>query len=81
MSIETIFDGIGTEIVSTLIGLILGALGGGFAGYHIGVKITNKQKQKANNNANQVQIGSITNITNESGENKDERRKDTEGRR
>lgn len=81
MSIETIFDGIGTEIVSTVIGLILGALGGGFAGYHIGVKITNKQKQKANNNANQVQIGSITNITNESGENKDERRKDTEGRR
>lgn len=57
---EWIFDGIGTELVSALIGLLVG----GVAGYGIGVAITNnkiKQKQKAGDNANQVQIGQVNN--------------------
>lgn len=57
---EWIFDGIGTEIISALIGLLIG----GGAGYGIGVAITNnkiKQKQKARDNANQIQIGQVNN--------------------
>lgn len=59
-----IFDGIGTEIVCIIVSLIIGAVGGGAVGYKIGVKNSNKQIQKAKNNANQQQIGSI-NIHNE----------------
>ena len=50
-----IFDGIGTAIVTLIIGLVTG----GAVGYRIGIKkkkITN-QKQKAGNNARQLQIG------------------------
>lgn len=57
--LEWIFDGIGSELISVLIGL---AIGGG-AGYYIGVKTTNKikQKQKAGGNAKQEQVGQVNN--------------------
>lgn len=46
------FDGIGTELVS----LLIGALTGGFAGYRIGIRHKSKQMQKAESNATQVQV-------------------------
>ena len=52
---EWIFDGIGTAFVSAIVGLIIGGVGG----YYIGVRKTNKMKQKAGNHANQTQIGEI----------------------
>ena len=61
-NVEWIFDGLGTEIIVGLISLIIGALGGGFAGYKIGVKNKVKQKQKARDNANQNQVGTINMI-------------------
>ena len=54
---EWIFDGIGTEIISAIIGLVIGGLGG----YKIGIRNRNKQIQKSGNNSNLFQIGSITN--------------------
>ena len=54
---EWIFDGIGTTIVSGIFGMIIG----GGAGYYIGMQTSIKQKQKAKNNANQVQIGQVNN--------------------
>ncbi len=53
--IKWIFSGIGTEILSSIIGLIVGA----FAGYRYGVHNSIKQSQKAGNNSKQTQIGSI----------------------
>jgi hypothetical protein len=51
---EWIFDGIGTAIVT----LILGILTGGAVGYKIGInKNKVKQKQKAGDNSSQIQIG------------------------
>ena len=70
-NLEWVFDGIGTEIIVGLISLIIGALGGGFAGYKIGVKNKIKQKQKAGDNAKQSQIGAI-NIVSTKEEKKDE---------
>ena len=55
-NLEWIFDGIGTELIS----LIIGSLVGGFAGYKIGVKNKVKQRQNAKDFANQTQIGSVT---------------------
>lgn len=52
---EWIFDGIGTAFVSAIVGLIIGSIGG----YSIGVRKTNKMKQKAGDDANQTQIGEI----------------------
>lgn len=52
---EWIFDGIGTAIVSGLIGM---GIGGGI-GYYTGMRVTIKQKQKARDNAQQSQIGQI----------------------
>lgn len=52
---EWVFNGIGSDIISAIIGLIIGGIGG----YYLGVKKTNKMKQKAGNNANQTQIGEI----------------------
>ena len=50
---EWIFDGIGTAIISAILGLLIG----GVAGYRIGVKkSTIKQNQKAGDNAHQTQI-------------------------
>jgi hypothetical protein len=54
------FDGIGTEIISILIGLVIGAGTGGAIGYRIGVgKNTLTQKQKGGNGSVQSQIGGI----------------------
>lgn len=52
---EWIFNGIGTEIISVIIGLFIGGVGG----YSIGIRKTNNMKQKAKNNANQTQVGEI----------------------
>ena len=52
---EWIFDGIGTEIISAVIGLLIGGVGG----YSIAIRKTNNMKQKAKNNANQTQVGEI----------------------
>ena len=52
---EWIFDGIGTELIS----LLIGAVFGGAAGYRIGSKNKIKQKQKAGDNSKQIQIGSV----------------------
>ena len=52
--IQWIFEGIGTAIISALLGLLVGS----FAGYRIGYKKASiKQKQIANDNSTQVQIG------------------------
>lgn len=63
MNVEWIFDGIGTEIVS----LILGAGIGGFIGFKIGVnrKIT-KQVQKGGRGTKQTQISGSTQVNHES---------------
>lgn len=52
---EWFFDGIGTALIT----LILGLLTGGAVGYRIGIKKTNKvnQKQIAKDNASQIQVG------------------------
>jgi len=55
---EWFFDGLGTELVSMLVGLFLGAGAGGVAGYKIGIdKSVLKQNQKAGTNSKQKQIG------------------------
>jgi hypothetical protein len=52
---EWIFDGLGTAIIT----LIIGFFTGGTIGYRIGINKKNKitQKQNAKDNASQVQIG------------------------
>ena len=60
-NLEWILDGIGTELIGTVIGLVIGAFGGGAVGYKIGSKNRIKQKQKARDNAKQIQIGSVNN--------------------
>ena len=51
---EWIFDGIGTTILSSVLSLLLG----GGIGYRVGInKNKVKQKQKAGDHANQIQIG------------------------
>ena len=54
---EWIFDGIGTEMIS----LIIGLLGGGIIGYRIGIKSKISQCQKGKDNVTQTQIGNIVN--------------------
>lgn len=54
-NLEWIFDSIGTELIS----LIIGAVFGGTAGYKIGSKNKIKQKQNAGDNSKQIQIGSV----------------------
>ena len=56
---EWMFDGIGTELISTVIGLLIGAFGGGAVGYKIGSKNKIKQNQNAGDNSKQIQIGSV----------------------
>lgn len=52
--IRWLFDGIGTEIISAILGLLVGS----YAGYKVGYKKGKiKQYQKAGNNASQIQIG------------------------
>ncbi len=52
---EWFFDGIGTAIIT----LIIGLLTGGAVGYRVGIKKTNRvnQKQTAKDNASQIQVG------------------------
>jgi hypothetical protein len=52
---EWIFDGIGTQIVSLVIGLI----GGGAIGYRVGINANISQHQKAGDKVSQIQIGNI----------------------
>lgn len=54
---DWIFSGIGTEIISVIIGIIIGGVGG----YRIGVRNKVKQVQKAGDNSNLTQTGSIVN--------------------
>lgn len=56
-NISWIFDGIGTTIVSLIVGLFIG----GWSGYKYGRYKSTKQIQKAGNNSVQTQIGSIYN--------------------
>ena len=52
---EWLFDGLGTAIVTLIVGLATG----GAVGYRVGIKKTNKvnQKQKAGKNSSQIQVG------------------------
>lgn len=50
-NLQWIFDGVGTELLS----LVIGAIGGGIAGYKLGVKRNGKQKQTAKSDAKQRQ--------------------------
>lgn len=59
-TINWIFDGIGTEILSLFIGL----LSGGCIGYKIGIHNKVKQTQKSGHHSIQTQIGSINNGSN-----------------
>lgn len=55
---EWFFDGLGTELISIGIGLLLGAGVGGVAGYRIGInKSALKQMQKAGDDSKQKQVG------------------------
>ena len=54
---EWFFSGIGTEIISALIGLLIGGIGG----YKTGVRNKIKQVQKAGDNSNLSQTGSVVN--------------------
>ena len=56
--LEWVFDGIGTEIVS----LVVGAVAGGAIGYKIGVKNRSKQVQKAGDDAQQKQNAKIGDV-------------------
>ncbi|MBM6930453.1 hypothetical protein H5999_05240 [[Clostridium] spiroforme] len=64
-NIQWIFDGIGTEVISLIVGLIVG----GVSGYKIGVRNKANQKQQARDHATQTQKGNIT-INNWKGGNK-----------
>lgn len=55
--IKWIFDGIGTAVVTFIVGLLVG----GTAGYKIAIRKTIKQTQKAGDNSSQSQIGEIKN--------------------
>jgi len=55
MDINSIFDGIGTEIISTVVALIVGAIGG----YKVGVRKNIKQNQSADGYSEQKQYGLI----------------------
>lgn len=54
-NLSWLFDGIGTQIITFLVGTITG----GVCGYRIGIHSKTKQSQKAGNNSSQTQIGSI----------------------
>lgn len=52
---EWVLDGIGTELIS----LLIGSLGGGLVGYKIGIRNKSKQKQKAGRSSKQIQTLNI----------------------
>lgn len=55
---EWLFEGIGTAIVTFVLGLLVG----GGAGYKIAInKKSTKQRQKAGDSSNQIQIGEVKN--------------------
>jgi len=54
--ISWLFDGLGTTIIGTILGFVLG----GYAGYSIG-KNKNVLKQKSGDNSTQSQIGNVIN--------------------
>ena len=56
-AVEWVFSGIGTSLLSAIIGFIFG----GVTGYKIGIHNYIKQRQKAGNNSNQSQTGQIIN--------------------
>ncbi len=55
MDLNSIFDGIGTQILCLVLTLLLGGVGG----YFVGVFRTVNQKQRAGNGAKQIQRSSI----------------------
>lgn len=55
-----LFEGLGTELIMLLIG---GLIGGG-VGFRAGVRQSSKMKQKAGDNATQVQVGNVNNVHN-----------------
>jgi len=57
IEINSIFSGIGTAVVT----FILGSLFGGTVGYKIAINKNIKQLQKAGDNSTQSQIGEIKN--------------------
>ena len=56
-AVEWVFSGIGTSLLSAIIGFIFG----GVTGYKIGIRSNIRQKPKAGDNSNQNQIGQIVN--------------------
>ena len=55
---EWFFDGLGTELISMIVGLLLGTGAGVIAGYKIGInKSVLRQNQKAGTDSKQKQIG------------------------
>ena len=64
--LQWIFDGIGTELLS----LVIGGIIGGFTGYKIGIKKNGKQTQKAKSGAKQRQeilISGESNVESDTG--------------
>ena len=55
--IRWVFDGVGTEIIAGLIGLIIGGVGG----FAIGKRTTSKQMQKAGDSSKQKQAFTVDN--------------------
>jgi hypothetical protein len=50
---------IGTELISAIIGVLVGGTAGSIIGYKMAVKNKVKQKQNAGDDSNQNQVGSI----------------------
>lgn len=50
---EWFFEGLGTSLITLVIGLI----GGGTIGYKVGINKKVKQSQKAGANSSQIQVG------------------------
>ena len=57
-NIKWIFDGVGTALVTFVLGLLVG----GTAGYKVAIRKTIQQTQKAGDNSTQTQIGEIKNV-------------------
>jgi len=55
--LEIAYKAFGHELISAIVGVVIG----GVAGYRIGVKSKVRQTQKAGDNSSQTQIGSIIN--------------------
>ena len=62
MNLDTVFNGIGTEIISIMVSLIIGAIGGGILGYKIGIKHSYCQKQISGAESEQEQEFRVDNM-------------------